>query len=128
MVGKQSNRSHDHRFDVVLMDAQMPMMNGLEATEAIRHLPESEIAQVPIIAMTAHSMQEDRLRCLAAGMDDYLSKPIDVAGYRARRVLWQRNRMPNDGRGVTSPAHGPSDDTVARTELIGWRIGAAGRR
>ena len=68
-----------HSFDVVLMDAQMPMMNGLQATAAIRDLADVARSRVPIIAMTAHSLQADRQRCLAAGMHDYLSKPLDVA-------------------------------------------------
>jgi CheY-like chemotaxis protein len=66
-------------FDVVLMDAQMPMMNGLQATAAIRHLSDAARSRVPIIALTGHTLQEDRQRCLAAGMNDYLPKPIDIA-------------------------------------------------
>ena len=65
-------------FDVVLMDAQMPTMNGLQAAAAIRHIAHAERARVPIIAMTAHAMREDREKCLAAGMNDYLPKPIDA--------------------------------------------------
>ena len=65
-------------FDVVLMDAQMPKMNGLQAAAAIRHIPNADRARVPIIAMTAHARREDRDMCLAAGMDDYLPKPIDA--------------------------------------------------
>jgi CheY-like chemotaxis protein len=66
------------QFDVVLMDAQMPMMNGLQATAAIRDLSDAARSRVPIIALTGHTLQEDRQRCLAAGMNDYLPKPIDI--------------------------------------------------
>ncbi len=65
------------RFDLLLMDVQMPELDGLEATATIR-AQEPPDQHVPIIAMTAHAMQGDRDRCLAAGMDGYVAKPIQT--------------------------------------------------
>jgi two-component system sensor histidine kinase/response regulator len=65
------------QFDVILMDVQMPDMGGLEATTEIRARERETGAHVPIIAMTAHAMKGDRQRCLEAGMDEYVAKPLD---------------------------------------------------
>ena len=69
-------------FDVVLMDVEMPEMDGFGATAVIRVQEKQTGAHIPIIAMTAHAMKGDRERCVEAGMDDYVSKPI-----RAQRLF-----------------------------------------
>jgi CheY-like chemotaxis protein len=70
-----------HKFDLVLMDVQMPEMGGLEATQLIREREKSTGEHLPILAMTAHAMQGDRERCIAVGMDGYLAKPIDPKSF-----------------------------------------------
>jgi len=66
------------KYDVVLMDVQMPLMDGLEATRRIRALPSNPVARLPIIAMTANVFEDDITACLEAGMDDHLSKPLEL--------------------------------------------------
>jgi signal transduction histidine kinase/CheY-like chemotaxis protein len=74
-------------FDLILMDCQMPIMDGFEATRHIRNLP-STVASVPIIAVTANAMSEDRHLCLEVGMNDYLCKPIDAQILNRKIIYW----------------------------------------
>ena len=75
-------------IDIVLMDVQMPELNGFEATRSIREQEAHADSRTPIIAMTALAMEGDRQRCLDAGMDDYLSKPIEVKGLSEKLYQW----------------------------------------
>jgi two-component system sensor histidine kinase/response regulator len=75
-------------YDLVLMDVQMPEMDGLEATRQIRAADRSEVARIPIIALTANAMQGDQERCLSAGMDDYLAKPVKPVDLAAALDRW----------------------------------------
>jgi CheY-like chemotaxis protein len=65
-------------FDVILMDVQMPDMDGLQASTRIREIEKGRGTYTPILALTAHTMKGDRERCLAAGMDQFINKPIDA--------------------------------------------------
>jgi CheY-like chemotaxis protein len=71
-------RLESESFDLILMDVQMPEMDGFEATEAIRRKEVATGTHIPIVAMTAHAMQGDKEHCLEVGMDGYLSKPLNV--------------------------------------------------
>ena len=65
-------------YDLILMDIQMPIMDGYEATKQIRALPDKRLAQLPIIAVSANAFEEDKKASLAAGMDGHIAKPINV--------------------------------------------------
>ncbi|PHS20674.1 MAG: hypothetical protein COA86_01640 [Kangiella sp.] len=80
--------ANQYSFDIILMDCQMPEMDGFEATKSIRLL-DGKLGEIPIIALTANAMQEDRKRCLAVGMNDYISKPVTLT--RLREVLSNYN-------------------------------------
>ena len=75
-------------YRLVLMDMQMPRMDGLEATRAIRFVHPA--GTLPVIAMTANVFVEDRARCLAAGMDDFVSKPVDPGTLYSLLLAWLR--------------------------------------
>lgn len=92
-------------FDVVLMDIQMPTIDGYQATTAIRQMDEREQANIPIIAMTAHAMKGDADKCMEHGMNDYISKPIN-----SRRLIelveeWGGNAMEADPAKQTASAN-----------------------
>lgn len=82
-------------YDLILMDCQMPEMDGYMATQEIRNLEKAQNKHTIIIAMTAHALKGDREKCILAGMDDYISKPIDIKGLAATLQLWLSEAQPN---------------------------------
>jgi CheY-like chemotaxis protein/HPt (histidine-containing phosphotransfer) domain-containing protein len=128
-------RATNHPFDLILMDIQMPEMDGLEATRKIRdHERQSHEAEaadpaahsryLPIIAMTAHATPEDRERSLAAGMDDHLTKPIDPKRLAHTLAYWlsavaanQHRDGSNESESGAGPAGETPDQTIASGQL-----------
>jgi CheY-like chemotaxis protein len=109
----------DQRFDAVLMDIQMPVMDGLSATKAIR--ARADLSQLPIIAMTAHAMRGDRDKSLAAGMNDHVSKPIDPGELFATLQRWipPKTRAP-----VAAAVSHPDTPSVELPDLPGYDMEA----
>ena len=103
------------RFDLIAMDVQMAEMDGLEATKAIRAWEKTTGAHTPIVAMTAHAMKGDRERCLAAGMDSYISKPI-----RVRDLVQVIDQLisPLCSADVPRPATAREDGVVDETAVL----------
>jgi CheY-like chemotaxis protein/HPt (histidine-containing phosphotransfer) domain-containing protein len=117
--------ARNEQFDLIFMDVEMPETNGLDATAAIRAREENGDSRVPIIALTAESLPGDRERCLAAGMDDYISKPADpkalyamIKRYPARALdaeLTETDEAPPDGGTIAAEN---DDDEI----LVDWNV------
>lgn len=87
--GEQAvNSSLEKNYDVILMDCQMPIMDGFAATQAIRNNDDNINQRTPIIALTANAFENDKQRCLGAGMDDFLSKPVTLDNLRDKIEAW----------------------------------------
>ncbi len=95
--------AQEHDYALILMDMQMPVMNGLDATRAIRALPSR--AHTPILAMTANAFEEDRLACEEAGMNDFLTKPVAPQALYQALTLWLRDSV---ARPVPTPGSAPA--------------------
>lgn len=100
-------------FDVILMDMEMPQIDGVTATKMIRALPDLEKSRIKIIAMTANTRREDIQRCKDAGMNDHISKPINPEGLRATLVQIAKQINPSTAGGVHSGKPAPQQPVAA---------------
>ncbi len=95
-------------FNLILMDCQMPEIDGFQATATIRESPQDRAKRTPIVALTASALQGDRERCLAAGMDDYLTKPLRLAELRKILEKWMVGRKPAQAHYGAQPPRPPT--------------------
>jgi two-component system sensor histidine kinase/response regulator len=108
-------RLREARFDAVLMDVQMPVMDGFQATALIRQDP--ALATLPIIAMTAYAMQRDREKCLAVGMNDYVTKPFEAAELFGVLAKWLRPERPAPAADADAGGHDAAPHAPISFEL-----------
>lgn len=116
--GKEAIESFEkERFDLILMDCQMPVLDGLAATSKIRQLEKQGNAEpIPIVALTANAMQGDREKCINAGMDEYLSKPVSSEQLRKMLSNWLKTARPDNEQGeITQITSDTSSDAVEDT-------------
>ena len=104
-------------YSVVLMDLQMPEMDGLEATQAIR-AAEDGTARIPIVALTANAMASDRERCLAAGMDDFIAKPVRPRDLAAALERWSVNSAAAGAAPPSGPPAGQAEEDAWEARLV----------
>jgi signal transduction histidine kinase/DNA-binding response OmpR family regulator/HPt (histidine-containing phosphotransfer) domain-containing protein len=107
-------------FDVVFMDLQMPVMDGLTATRLLRGDP--RLSKFPIIAMTAHALVEERQRCLDAGMNDHVSKPIDPDNLFSTLLRWAKPRPKNADESHAPVSSVKKSDEIVLPEIAGVKV------
>lgn len=110
----------ENKYDIILMDCQMPIMDGYEATRTIREM--KQFADLPIVAMTANAMQGDRDKCLEAGMNDYVSKPINPRDLYSTLIKWLPEKEAQ-GEGVNHPPDGGDESEADEfSNIIGINV------
>jgi len=113
----------EETFDGILMDMQMPVMDGLDATRAIRN--QDQFSDIAIIAMTANAMQGDRERCLEAGMNDYIAKPINPEVLYSTLLKWVQPASPQSASAPAQEQPVPDEEGAVVPELEGFDVTGA---